>query len=105
DQRNPRHAARRCTANSSENPTRSLRSTSGTRRYVALRDQPLVDRLSPNENLCGEDNMKALRTLFVSAAAVGLLVIGSAAQAHDKTIKNGARFPMAGPGPFIGAHG
>ena len=36
--------------------------------------------------------MKALRTLLVSAAAVGLLV--TAAQAQDKTIKIGALFPM-----------
>src|SRR6188472_2334487 len=47
--------------------------------------------------------MKALRTLFVSAAAVGLLVIGSAAQAQDKTIKIGALFPMSGPGSYFGA--
>src|SRR6187431_2509691 len=47
--------------------------------------------------------MKALRTLFVSAAAVGLLVIGSAAQAQDKTIKIGALFPMSGPGAYFGA--
>src|SRR6186713_2692810 len=47
--------------------------------------------------------MKALRTLFVSAAAVGLLVIGSAANAQDKTIKIGALFPMSGPGAYFGA--
>ena len=47
--------------------------------------------------------MKALRTLFVSAAAVGLLAIGSAAQAQDKTIKIGALFPMSGPGSYFGA--
>src|SRR4029079_3568406 len=90
DQRNPRHAARRCTANSSENPTRSLRSTSRTRRELALRDQPLVDRLWPNENLCGEDNMKALLTLFVSAAAVGLLVICSARAAPEQNTNSDA---------------
>ncbi len=45
--------------------------------------------------------MKALRTLFVSAAAVGLLV--TAAQAQDKTIKIGALFPMSGPGSYFGA--
>ena len=47
--------------------------------------------------------MKAMRTLFVSAAAVGLLAIGSAAQAQDKTIKIGALFPMSGPGSYFGA--
>src|SRR5689334_7112452 len=70
-------------------------------RQVALRHQPLVDRLWPNEILYGEDNMKALRTLFVSAAAAGLLV--TAAQAQDKTIKIGALFPMSGPGSYFGA--
>jgi len=45
--------------------------------------------------------MKALRTLFVSAAAVGLLA--TAAQAQDKTIKIGALFPMSGPGSYFGA--
>ena len=47
--------------------------------------------------------MKALRTLFVSAAAIGLMAIGSAAQAQDKTIKIGALFPMSGPGSYFGA--
>src|ERR1044071_3844286 len=45
--------------------------------------------------------MKALRTLFVSAAAIGLLA--TAAQAQDKTIKIGALFPMSGPGSYFGA--
>ena len=47
--------------------------------------------------------MKALRTLFVSAAAIGLMALGSAAQAQDKTIKIGALFPMSGPGSYFGA--
>jgi len=46
---------------------------------------------------------KVLRTLFVSVAAVGLVAIGSAAQAQDKTIKIGALFPMSGPGSYFGA--
>ena len=46
---------------------------------------------------------KALRALFVSVAAVGLLAIGSTAQAQDKTIKIGALFPMSGPGSYFGA--
>ncbi|HSJ42622.1 MAG TPA: ABC transporter substrate-binding protein, partial [Xanthobacteraceae bacterium] len=47
--------------------------------------------------------MKALRTLFVSATAIGLVAIGSAANAQDKTIKIGALFPMSGPGSYFGA--
>src|SRR6186713_1438946 len=46
---------------------------------------------------------KVLRTLFVSVAAVGLVAIGSAAQAQDKTIKIGALFPISGPGSYFGA--
>ena len=46
---------------------------------------------------------KGLRALFMSVAAVGLVAIGSTAQAQDKTIKIGALFPMSGPGSYFGA--
>ena len=44
-----------------------------------------------------------VRALFVSVTAIGLLAVGQAAQAQDKTIKIGALFPMSGPGSYFGA--
>ena len=45
----------------------------------------------------------AVRALFVSVAAIGLLAVGQSTQAQDKTIKIGALFPMSGPGSYFGA--
>ena len=45
----------------------------------------------------------AVRALFVSVAAIGLLAVGQSAHAQDKTIKIGALFPMSGPGSYFGA--
>ena len=44
-----------------------------------------------------------VRALFVSVTAIGLLAVGQAAQAQDKSIKIGALFPMSGPGSYFGA--
>ncbi len=45
----------------------------------------------------------AFRALFVGVATIGLLAVGQAAHAQDKTIKIGALFPMSGPGSYFGA--
>ena len=45
----------------------------------------------------------AFRALFVGIAAIGVLAVGQAAHAQDKTIKIGALFPMSGPGSYFGA--
>ena len=43
------------------------------------------------------------RALFVSAAAISLIMVAPNAQAQDKTIKIGALFPISGPGSYFGA--
>ena len=43
------------------------------------------------------------RALFVSVAAISLMVFAPTAHAQDKTIKIGALFPMSGPGSYFGA--
>jgi branched-chain amino acid transport system substrate-binding protein len=47
--------------------------------------------------------IKAFRALFVGVAAIGLLAMGQAAHAQDKTIKIGALFPLSGVGSYFGA--
>jgi branched-chain amino acid transport system substrate-binding protein len=43
------------------------------------------------------------RALFVSVAAISLMMFAPTAHAQDKTIKIGALFPMSGPGSYFGA--
>src|SRR6478735_10020391 len=58
-----------------------------------------------NSDRSGEDKIMitTARALFVSVAAISLMMFAPTANAQDKTIKIGALFPMSGPGSYFGA--